>query len=50
MKIVQDGRVVPLDTTDEELECLLRFDENRITGRVFRRKRSAETALTNVFG
>jgi C-terminal processing protease CtpA/Prc len=36
MKIVQDGRVVPLDTTDEELECLLRFDENRITGRVFR--------------
>ena len=31
LKIVQD-RVVPLDTTDEELECLLRFDEKRITG------------------
>ena len=36
-KIVQDGRVVPLDTTDKELACLLRFDENRITGQqVFR--------------
>jgi S1-C subfamily serine protease len=30
-KIVQ-GHMVPLDTTDEELACLLRFDENRITG------------------
>jgi C-terminal processing protease CtpA/Prc len=37
LKIVQDGRVVPLDTTDKELACLLRFDENRITGQqVFR--------------
>jgi hypothetical protein len=36
-KIVQDGRVVPVDTTDKELACLLRFDENRITGQqVFR--------------
>jgi membrane-associated protease RseP (regulator of RpoE activity) len=31
LKIIQDGRVVPLDTTDEELACLLGFDENRIT-------------------
>ena len=36
LKIVQDGRLVPLDTTDRELACLLRFDENRITGGVFR--------------
>ena len=36
LKIVQDDRVVPIDTTDEELKCLLRFDENRIAGRAFR--------------
>src|SRR5260370_27080595 len=36
MKIVQDGRLVPLDTTDEQLECVIRFGENRITGRAFR--------------
>lgn len=29
---VQDGRLVPFDTTEKELACLLRFDENRITG------------------
>lgn len=33
LKMVQDGRLVPLDTTDKELACLLRFDESRITGR-----------------
>jgi len=32
LKIVQGSRVVPLDTTDEELTCLLRFDEERLTG------------------
>jgi len=30
-KIVQ-GRVLPLDFTDEEVSCLLRFDTNRIVG------------------
>jgi len=34
MQSVQD-RVVPLDTTAKELECLRRFDGHRITGRVF---------------
>jgi C-terminal processing protease CtpA/Prc len=32
LKMVQDGRLVPLDTTDREIACLLRFDESRITG------------------
>jgi C-terminal processing protease CtpA/Prc len=32
LKMVQDGRLVPLDTTDKELACLLRFDKRRITG------------------
>lgn len=33
LKMVQDGRLVSLDTTDKELACLLRFDEGRMTGR-----------------
>lgn len=33
LKMVQGGRLVPLETTDKELGCLLRFDEKRITGR-----------------
>jgi C-terminal processing protease CtpA/Prc len=32
LKMVQDGRLVPLGTTDKELACLLRFDESRMTG------------------
>src|SRR5215469_11021729 len=31
LKMVQDFRVVPLEATDKELACLLRFDSSRIT-------------------